>query len=117
MPTRHRSSAGRPPLGRGAWWRRLTAIAALTMLASAFVVVGTESVARAMPVNCTSVNGGTYAESLCTSGVGEHRVIMTQQHFQPGAGPIVCEGPWAPVGSVSHTNCAPHTVISVRVET
>jgi hypothetical protein len=117
MPTRHGSSAGRPPLGRGAWWRRLIAIAALTMLASAFVVVGTESVAQAMPVNCTTVNGGTYAESLCTSGVGEHRVIMTQQHFQPGAGPIVCQGPWAPVGSVSHTNCAPHTVISVRVET
>jgi hypothetical protein len=70
-----------------------------------------------MPSSCTTVNGGTYAQSVCTSGLGEHRVIMTQQHFMPGAGLIVCEGPWAPVGSVSHTNCAPHTVISVRVET
>jgi len=86
-------------------------------LAASVAVVTTESAAQAMPSSCTTVNGGTYAESLCTSGVGEHRVIMTQQHFMPGAGLIVCEGPWTPVGSVSHTNCAPHTVISVRVET
>jgi hypothetical protein len=101
---------------RGGWRRRLTAVVSLTMLTTAVAVVGTVSTAQAMPANCTTVNGGTYAQSLCTSGVGEHRVIMVQQHFMPGAGPIVCEGPWAPVGSVSHTNCAPHTVVSVRVE-
>ncbi|HET9141234.1 hypothetical protein [Actinophytocola sp.] len=116
-------TARRPPIDqpparrRGTWRRRLTAIVSFTMLATAVAVVATESTALAMPANCTTVNGGTYAQSLCTSGVGEHRVIMTQQHFQPGAGPIVCVGPWTPVGSVSHTSCAPHTVISVQVQT
>src|SRR4051794_2848940 len=92
----------RPPDGRTAvrqrdtWRRRLTAIVSLTMLAASVAVVTTESAAQAMPSSCTTVNGGTYAESLCTSGVGEHRVIMTQQHFMPGAGLIVCEGPWTP---------------------
>ena len=109
-----------PPVrGRrdGRWRTSLIVMASLTLLATGGVVVGSASAAQAMPSSCSIVNGGTYAESLCTSGLGEHRVIMTQQHFMPGAGPIVCEGPWAPVGSVSRTTCAPHTVISVRVET
>lgn len=115
--TESRPLDGRLPVRRrGMWRRRLTAIVSLTMLAAAVAVVGTESAAQAMPSDCTTTNGGTYAESLCTSGVGEHQVIMVQQHFMPGVGQIVCEGPWAPVGSVSHTNCAPHTVVSVRVE-
>jgi len=119
VSTDHQPPPIPPPQRRrgGTWRRSLTAMASLTFLATVGVVVGTASAAQAMPSNCTTVNGGTYAESLCTSGLGEHRVIMVQQHFMPGAGQIVCEGPWAPVGSISRTSCAPHTVISVRVET
>jgi len=97
--------------------RRGAALVSLAVLATVTLLAGTASSAFAIPTNCTTVNGGTWAESRCTGGTGEHRVVMRQQHFMPGAGMIVCEGPWVPVGTVSHTGCAAHTVISVTAET
>ncbi|MEV6242840.1 S8 family peptidase [Lentzea sp. NPDC051838] len=69
------------------------------------------------PGNCTVSNNGNSASSLCTTGVGQHRVVMVQRHFDPAVGLIACEGPWVGVGEISFTRCASHQVISVRVET
>jgi len=103
---------GRPKLAS-----RWAAFVALAVLATSAALVGTASSASANPTNCTTVNGGNFAESRCTEGTGEHRVVMRQQHFNPQVGPIACEGPWVPAGTVSRTACAYHQVISVTVET
>ena len=91
-------------------------------LLSALMTVGTlvvtASSASAEPTGCTTVNGGNFAESRCTDGTGEHRVVMVQRHFlHPQVPDIRCEGPWVPVGSVSRTACGFHQVISLTVET
>ncbi|TDB87174.1 hypothetical protein E1264_15400 [Actinomadura sp. KC216] len=96
---------------------RRWALASFTVLATATALVGTATSASATPTDCTTVNGGNFAESRCTGGTGEHRVVMVQRHFNPAVGLIACEGPWVPVGSVSRTLCANQTVISVSVQT
>ncbi|MFI0482769.1 hypothetical protein [Actinomadura sp. 9N215] len=97
---------------------RRWALVMLTVLATmTAALVGTASSASATPTDCTTVNGGNFAESRCTGGTGEHRVVMVQQHFNPAVGLIACEGPWVPVGSVSRTLCASQQVISVSVQT
>ncbi|WUH99111.1 hypothetical protein OHR68_37310 [Spirillospora sp. NBC_00431] len=109
-----------PPSGPG-HARRTGGRRALVMLAvlttATAALVGTASSASATPTDCTTVNGGNFAESRCTGGTGEHRVIMLQRHFDPAVGLIACEGPWVPVGSVSRTLCASQQVISVTVQT
>nr|WP_042196119.1 hypothetical protein [Kibdelosporangium sp. MJ126-NF4]CEL22415.1 hypothetical protein [Kibdelosporangium sp. MJ126-NF4]CTQ89270.1 hypothetical protein [Kibdelosporangium sp. MJ126-NF4] len=97
--------------------RKLVALLSLSLMATSAVLVGTASTASADPTNCTTVNGGNFAESRCTDGTGEHRVVMRQQHFDPAVGLIVCEGPWVMAGVVSRTPCAYHSVISVTVQT
>ena len=117
------SAEGRPPDGRlavhrrGSWRRSLTAIVSLTVLATAIAVAGTASSAFALPTNCSTTVGTGYADSLCTGGTGEHRVVLTQKSFNPMTGNFTCYGPWVPVGSVSRTTCAQHIIISSRSET
>jgi hypothetical protein len=96
---------------------RLAGTVALSALVAAGALLGTASAATAAPTGCSVSFGSNFAQSQCTGGTGEHRVVMQQQHFLPGVGPILCVGPWVPVGSVSFTNCANHTIVSVRVDT
>ena len=104
--------AGRRKLA-GRW----AAFVSLAVLATSAALVGTASSASANPTNCTTVNGGNFAESRCTEGTGDHRVVMRQQHFNPEVGTIACEGPWVPAGTVSRAACGYQQVISVTVET
>jgi len=94
---------------------RIATMVALGTLVTAGTLVGTASGASAHPTNCTVTYGSNWAQSLCTGGNGEHQVNMVQRHFMPGAGGIACPGPWAPVGSVSYTPCANHTIVNVWV--
>jgi hypothetical protein len=84
---------------------------------TAGALVSTASSASAQPTNCTVTYGSNWAQSLCTGGTGEHRVFMMQRHFLPEVGLIPCPGPWVPVGAVSYTRCAYHTIVNVWVET
>jgi hypothetical protein len=97
--------------------RRWAGIVLLSALMTSGTLVVTASGASADPTGCTATNGGNFAESRCTGGTGEHRVVMVQRHFDPTVGDIRCEGPWVPVGSVSRTACGFQQVISVTVET
>jgi len=103
--------------GRRKLASRWAAFVSLAVLATSAAVVGTASSASANPTNCTTVNGGNFAESRCTEGTGDHRVIMRQRHFNPEVGTIACEGPWVPAGTVSRAACGYQEVISVTVET
>ncbi len=69
------------------------------------------------PGNCTISNTSNSASSLCTTGSGQHRVVMVQRHFDPSVGLIACEGPWVAVGQTSSTRCTNYQIVSVRVET
>jgi hypothetical protein len=97
--------------------KRWATLASLSVIITAGALVGTVSSAAAAPTGCTVTYGSNWAQSQCTGGTGEHRVHMVQQHFMPGAGGIVCVGPWAPAGVVSYTQCANHTIVSVFVST
>ena len=97
--------------------KRLATTITLSALLTAGTLIGTASGASAVPTNCTVTYGSNWAQSLCTGGTGEHRVSMLQQHFMPGAGAIICQGNWAPVGSASYTGCAYHTIVNVWVDT
>jgi hypothetical protein len=97
--------------------RRLATLLSLTAVLTASSVIGTASGAAAVPTNCTVTYGSNWAQSLCTAGTGEHRIHMLQQHFMPGVGPIICVGPWAPVGAVSYTGCGYHTIVNVWYST
>lgn len=90
---------------------------ALSALVTAATVAGTASSAMATPTNCTVTYGSNWAQSLCTGGTGQHRVHMLQRHFMPGAGGIICVGPWANVGAVSYTPCANHEIVNVWYST
>ncbi|HEX6683374.1 MAG TPA: hypothetical protein VF062_11290 [Candidatus Limnocylindrales bacterium] len=96
--------------------RRLATLATLSTVITAGTVAGTASSAAATPTNCTITYGSNWAQSLCTAGTGEHQVAMLQQHFMPG-NPILCVGNWAPVGAVSYTGCAHHTIVRVWINT
>jgi len=105
---------------------RWVAAPCIVSVLAATVLVGTASNAAAIPSGCTisygsqpRPGGGTQAtaSSFCASGTGEHRIYVRQQHFDPSAGPIVCIGPWVPVGSYSTTGITPHTIVEARVET
>ena len=97
--------------------RRFATTVTLSALLAAGTLLGTTSAASAAPTNCTLTYGSNWAQSLCTGGTGEHRVNMLQRHFDPTAGPILCQGPWAPVGTPSYTTCAPHTIVNVWIST
>ncbi|HZM74924.1 MAG TPA: hypothetical protein VFC19_04310 [Candidatus Limnocylindrales bacterium] len=94
--------------------RRLVTLASLAVVTSAASVFGVASSASAVPTNCTLTYGSNWAQSICTAGTGEHQVAMLQQHFIPG-NPILCVGNWAPVGQVSYTPCANHTIVNVWI--
>ncbi|MGH3241364.1 MAG: hypothetical protein ACRDNL_13375 [Spirillospora sp.] len=97
---------------------RRTMVGSLAVVAAATALVGTASSASATPTGCTAVAiDYRNAQSQCTGGTGEHRVIMRQRHFDPNIGEVDCVGPWVPVGAVSHVLCGVHQVVSVRVET
>ncbi len=96
---------------------RLATLVPLIIAMTVATVAGTAAVASAAPTNCTVTYGSNWAQSLCTGGTGEHRVHMLQQHFMPGVGPIICVGPWAPVGAVSSTPCGYHTIVNVWYST
>lgn len=97
--------------------RRWATMVSLSAVVTAGMLAGTATGASATPSNCSVTYGSNWAQSLCTGGTGYHRVHMQQQHFMPGVGPIICVGPWAPVGSVSHTGCAYHTIVNVWYST
>jgi hypothetical protein len=103
---------GRPTLAH-----RWAALVGVAVLATSALLVVTASSASADPFNCTTVNGGNFAESRCTDGTGEHRVVMVQRHFNPEVGLLACEGPWVPAGTVSRAPCGYHQVISLTVQT
>jgi hypothetical protein len=94
--------------------RRLVTYASLAAVMTAATVFGAASSASAAPTNCTLTYGSNWAQSICTGGTGEHQVAMLQQHFIPG-NPIICVGNWAPVGGVSYTGCAYHTIVNVWI--
>ncbi|MEV4134127.1 hypothetical protein AB0J72_18395 [Dactylosporangium sp. NPDC049742] len=96
---------------------RLATAVTLSALLTAGTLAATGAAASAAPTDCTVTYGSNWAQSLCTGGAGEHRVSMLQQHFMPGAGGIICQGNWAPVGAVSYTSCASHTIVRVWVDT
>lgn len=96
--------------------RKWTSMVSLGALVLTGTLLGTPSPASASPTNCTITNGSNWAQSLCTGGTGEHRIVMIQRHFLPEVGLIPCLGEWAPVGSVSYTRCANHTIVSIRVD-
>ncbi|GAA4236092.1 hypothetical protein GCM10022254_44880 [Actinomadura meridiana] len=112
MKDTHVSSAS----GRG---RRRVALASLAVVATtAATLVGIVPSASAAPTGCTATAiDYRNAESRCTGGTGEHRVIMRQRHFDPNIGEVDCVGPWVPAYAVSHVLCGVHQVVSVRVET
>ncbi len=114
---RGRPRDGRLPVRRATWWRSLTVIVSLTMLATAIVAVGTATSAHALPTNCTTTLGAGYADSQCTGGTGEHRVVLSQRSHNPMTGNFTCYGPWVPVGTVSRTTCAQHIIISLTFQT
>ena len=90
----------------------------LSMLMTAGTLTVTASAASAAPTGCTTVNGGNFAESLCTDGIGQHRVVMVQRHFFfPDVPDIRCEGPWMPVGLTSQIDCGFQDVIALTVQT
>jgi hypothetical protein len=104
---------------------RWVAAPCIVSLLAVGTVVGTATTAVAIPSDCTisygsapRPGGGTQltASSFCASGTGEHRIYVRQQHFDPTAGPIVCIGPWAPVGASSTTGITPHQIVEARVE-
>jgi hypothetical protein len=96
--------------------RRVATTVTLGALLTAGTLIGTASGASAVPTDCAVTYGSNWAQSLCTGGTGEHRVSMLQRHFMPGAGPIICQGQWAPVGTPSYTGCAYHTIVNVWVD-
>ena len=100
--------------------RRLLAAPCIVTLLAASAVIGTATSAAAIPSDCTityGFNGSQRtASSFCASGTGEHRIYVRQQHFDPTAGPIVCIGPWVPVGATSTTGITPHTIVDAHVE-
>ncbi|MFI0486385.1 hypothetical protein [Actinomadura sp. 9N215] len=97
---------------------RKAAMGSLAVVATAATLVGIAPSASATPTGCTATAiDSRNAESRCTGGTGEHRVIMRQRHFNPDVGEVDCVGPWVPVGSVSRVLCGVHQVVSVRVET
>ncbi|QXV58747.1 hypothetical protein CVV72_18300 [Amycolatopsis sp. TNS106] len=90
----------------------------LGMLMAAGTLTVTAPAASAAPAGCTTVNGGNFAESLCTEGTGQHRVVMVQRHFlYPDVPDLRCEGPWMPVGLTSQIDCASEQVIALTVQT
>jgi hypothetical protein len=93
---------------------KIATYASLAALATAAAVFGVTTSASAAPTNCTITYGSNWAQSVCTAGTGEHQVAMLQQHFIPG-NPILCVGNWAPVGGVSYTGCAHHTIANVWI--
>jgi hypothetical protein len=95
--------------------QKLAAFASLACVLTAATVFGAASAASSVPTGCTLTYGSNWAQSVCTGGTGEHQVAMLQQHFMPGAGPIICIGNWAPVGGVSYTGCAYHTIVNVWI--
>lgn len=97
--------------------RRWAATASATLLLTGGLLAGTATSAFAAPENCTASYTGSWASSLCTTGTGEHRIMVLERHFMPGAGPILVEGPWAPVGSVSYTKIPPHEIVNVWIQT
>src|SRR5215470_2830606 len=97
--------------------RRLATFASLATVTIAAGVFGVASSASAVPTNCTLTYGSNWAQSICTGGTGEHQVNMLQRHFLPEVGLIACPGNWAPVGQISFTRCANHTIVNVWINT
>jgi hypothetical protein len=90
----------------------------LSMLVTSGTLAVTASAASATPAECTTVNGGNFAESFCTDGIGQHRVVMVQRHFlYPDVPDLHCVGPWMPVGLTSQIDCASEQVIALTVQT
>ncbi|WP_395969471.1 hypothetical protein [Actinomadura sp. 1N219] len=97
---------------------RKAAMVSLAVVATAAGLVGIAPSASATPTGCfTTTIDSRNAESRCTGGTGEHRVIMRQRHFDPNVGEVDCVGPWVAVGAVSRVLCGVHQVVSVRLET
>src|SRR5262245_39271694 len=84
---------------------RIRSLSASLALAAAATVLSTAT-AHAVPDNCTI--GGTfpYVNSSCTSGTGEHQIVVKFQFLDPTLGWTYFVGPWAPVGGVSETRTA-----------
>ena len=104
---------------------RWVAAPCIVSLLAAAAVVGTATSAAAIPSDCSISYGSQPApwggtqptvSSFCASGTGQHKIHMTQRHFDPTAGPIAVEGPWANVGSYSTTTYPPHTITNVWIE-
>lgn len=84
---------------------RIRSFCAGLVLAAAATVLSTAT-AQAVPGNCTI--GGSYPEvtSSCTSGTGEHRIVVKFRFLDPTLGFTYFVGPWAPVGTISATRVA-----------
>jgi hypothetical protein len=94
----------------------LAGLALLSTVLTGGLLAVTSSSAFATPTGCAATSGGNFAESRCTGGTGEHRVIMRQRHFNPEVGTIDCVGPWVPVGLVSRTPCGFQEVVFLTFE-
>jgi hypothetical protein len=81
----------------------LSGVAALCLSAVAL----TPGPAMASPSGCTVTFSGQWASSHCTSGTGNHRVIVRQIHPRPDLNPILIVGPCVPVGQTSSAYMTP----------
>jgi hypothetical protein len=89
--------------------KKIAVTAALAVASATLPFVLTTAPAAAAPGGCSAraIVGAPYpgAESVCTSGTGQHRVILACKSSQLGGTTQVYVGVWKGIGQVSRTFC------------